>query len=215
MGKKVNPISFRIGSFYDWTSHWFGGSNKIYSGLLYEDVKIRRALMLKLRPAGITKIDIGRSINQVTLTVFVARPGMVIGRGGTGLEDLKKFIVTDLLKLKGDSKQKVELKVETVKEPNLNAQFVGQNVADQIIKRLPAKRILASTIEKVMTAGALGVRVRLGGRINGAEIARVQHSQAGVLPLSTMRANIDYASVPALTRSGYVGVKVWIHKKNA
>ncbi len=214
MGKKVNPISFRLGHFYDWSSHWFG-SRKDYRNLLAEDVKIRRALSLRLKSAGVTKIEISRSINQTTITVHVARPGIVIGRGGTGLEDLKKYVLSNLLQLKKDTRQKIELKVEAVKEPNLEAQFVAQNIADQLVKRLPAKRVMMGTIEKVMTAGALGVRVRLGGRINGAEIARVQHDQAGVLPLSTMRANIDYAAAPALTRSGYVGVKVWIHRKPA
>lgn len=203
MGNKIHPIGFRLGPVYTWTSRWFAGKNR-YADLLLEDVKLRRALMTKLRPAGIARVEIERSINRLNLILFVSRPGVVIGRGGTGLEDLKKFIEKDL---KG---QKIELKVEPVKEPNLDAYLVGVNVADQLIKRMPPKRILKQTAEKVMTAGAKGVRIRLGGRINGAEIARVEKIQTGVLPFSTIKENIDFAVVPAHTRSGYIGVKVWI-----
>lgn len=203
MGNKIHPIGFRLGPVFTWTSRWFA-NRKRYSDLLLEDVKLRKTLMTKLRPAGIARVEIERSINKLGVTVFVSRPGVVIGRGGTGLEDLKKFIQKDL---KND---KVDIKVEAIKEPNLDAYLVGMNVADQLIKRMPAKRILKQQIEKVMAAGAKGVKIRLGGRINGAEIARIEHSQAGVLPLSSIRENIDFAVVPARTRSGYIGVKVWI-----
>jgi small subunit ribosomal protein S3 len=207
MGKKVNPINFRLGGIFTWSSRWFAPGKK-YSETLLEDVNLRKILLKKLKTAGVARVEIERSINKIEVIIYVARPGVVIGRGGAGLEDLKKYIV-GLLK----TKSKVNLSVEQVKEPNLDAYLVGQNVADQLIKRLPAKRVLGSMIEKVMGAGAKGVRIRLSGRIGGAEIARVQHEQAGVLPLSTFRENIDFASVPALTRSGYVGVKVWICKK--
>lgn len=207
MGKKVNPINFRLGGIFTWSSRWFAPGKKYYETLL-EDVNLRKILLKKLKTAGVARVEIERSINKIEVIIYVARPGVVIGRGGAGLEDLKKYIV-GLLK----TKSKVNLSVEQVKEPNLDAYLVGQNVADQLIKRLPAKRVLGSMIEKVMGAGAKGVRIRLSGRIGGAEIARVQHEQAGVLQLSTFRENIDFASVPALTRSGYVGVKVWICKK--
>jgi small subunit ribosomal protein S3 len=131
------------------------------------------------------------------------------------LEDLKKYIMRDLLKIKDQSRgaPKVDLKIEPVKEPNLEAHLVAVNIADQLIKRLPAKRVMRQTIEKVMAAGAKGVKIRLGGRIGGAEIARVEHEQAGVLPFSSIKEKIDFAAIPAQTRSGYVGVKVWICRK--
>lgn len=211
MGNKVHPIAFRLGPVYTWTSRWFA-SKKRYQNLLLDDVRIRRALMARLKTAGIARVEIERSINRLGLTLFVARPGVVIGRGGTGMEDLKKYIMTQLLKVKPDDKNapKVDIKVEPVKEPNLDAQLVAVSIADQLAKRLPAKRILKQAVERVMTAGAKGVRVRLGGRIGGAEIARIEHEQAGVVPLSSVKERIDFAAYPAYTRSGYVGVKVWI-----
>ena len=211
MGNKIHPIAFRLGPVYTWTSRWFA-QGKRYQDLLASDVKIRRALMLKLKPAGIARIEIERSINKINLTLFVSRPGVVIGRGGTGLEDLKKYVITDLLKIKDDGKNvsKVELKVEAVKEPNADAYLVAVNIADQLVRRMPAKRVIKQAVEKMMAAGAKGAKVRLGGRINGAEIARVEHTQAGVLPLSSIKEKVDFASYPAHTRSGYIGVKVWI-----
>lgn len=207
MGNKIHPIGFRLGPVYTWTSRWFARGPR-YANLLLEDVKIRRKLMSKFRMAGVARVEIERSINKVNVTLFVSRPGVVIGRGGTGLEDLKKFLQKDF----GESK--LDLKVEAVKEPNLDAHLVGTNIADQLLKRLPAKRVLKQAIEKVMAAGAKGVRIRLGGRINGAEIARVEHSQAGVLPFSSIKEKIDFATVPVRTRSGYIGVKVWICQKD-
>lgn len=211
MGNKIHPIAFRLGPVYTWTSRWFA-QGKRYRDLLASDVKIRRALMLKLKPAGIARIEIERSINKINLTLFVSRPGVVIGRGGTGLEDLKKYVTTDLLKIKDDGKNvsKVELKVEAVKEPNADAYLVAVNIADQLVRRMPAKRVIKQAVEKMMAAGAKGAKVRLGGRINGAEIARVEHTQAGVLPLSSIKEKVDFAAYPAHTRSGYIGVKVWI-----
>lgn len=211
MGNKIHPIGFRLGPVYTWTSRWFS-NKKGYQSLVLEDVKIRRTLMSRLKSAGIAKIEIERSINRLGITLYVSRPGVVIGRGGSGMEDLKKYIVNDLLKIKSDEKNtaKVDIKVEQVKEPNLDAHLVAVNIADQLIKRLPAKRILKQTIERVMGAGAKGVRVRLGGRINGAEIARIEHEQAGIVPLSSIKEKIDFSAYPAYTRSGYIGIKVWI-----
>ncbi|MBI4100075.1 30S ribosomal protein S3 [Candidatus Microgenomates bacterium] len=211
MGNKIHPIAFRLGPIYTWTSRWFANRGR-YQTLLLEDVKIRRALMSRLKVAGIARVEIERSINRVGLNLFVARPGVVIGRGGTGMEDLKKYIINDLLKVKPDDKNapKIDIKVEPVKEPNLDAQLVAVNIADQLAKRLPAKRVLKQAIEKVMSSGAKGVRIRLGGRIGGAEIARIEHAQAGVVPLSSVKEKIDFAVYPAYTRSGYVGIKVWI-----
>ena len=211
MGNKIHPIGFRLGPVYTWTSRWFANPKR-YKSFLLEDVKIRRALLSKLKPAGVARVEIERSINRIVITVYVARPGVVIGRGGTGTEDLRKYIVNDLLKLKQDDKNgpKVEIKAEQVKEPNLDAHLVATSIADQLARRMPSKRIMKQTVERVMTAGAKGVKIRLGGRINGAEIARVEHDEEGILPLSTIKEKIDFAEIPSYTRSGYIGVKVWI-----
>ncbi len=213
MGNKIHPIGFRLGPVYTWTSRWFS-DKKHYKELVLEDSKIRKALMIKLKPAGVARVELERSINHLVVTVFVARPGVVIGRGGSGTDDLKKYLVGQLLQIKDTDKNapKIDLKVEAVKEPNLDAYLVGINIADQLAKRLPPKRVMKQTVEKVMTAGAKCVRVRLGGRINGAEIARVEHLQEGVIPFSSVREKIDFATVPAYTRSGYIGIKVWICK---
>ncbi len=211
MGNKIHPVAFRLGPVYTWTSRWFTTS-KNYQNLVVEDAKLRKALLLKLKPAGVARIEIERSINKLTIIAHVSRPGVVIGRGGSGSDDLKKYIIEKILKINQNDKNapKVDLKVEPVKEPNLDAFLVATNIADQLAKRLPSKRVVKQSVEKVMQAGARGVRIRLGGRINGAEIARVEHNQQGIIPLSSVKEKIDFAAVPAYTRSGYIGVKVWI-----
>jgi small subunit ribosomal protein S3 len=211
MGQKVNPKVIRIGTIYNWSSRWYD-DNK-YKETLLEDFKIRKSLLEKLRPAGISEIEIERSINNLRITAYVSKPGMVIGRGGTGLEELKIFIQNNLVKKSSVKNQsKLDIRVEPVKEPNLDAYLVARNISDQLIRRLPAKRVLASTAERVMGAGAKGVRIVLAGRVGGAEISRREKLQVGTVPLSTIRANINYASSPALTKKGYIGVKVWINR---
>ncbi len=211
MGQKVNPQALRIGPIYSWTSRWF--DDKRYKDVLIEDYKLRKQLFDRLRNSGISQVDIERSINSVKVKIFVSRPGMVIGRGGSGLEELKKFILSNLLN-KGKNAQKLDVRVEVepIKEPNLDAYLVAKNVSDQLIKRLPQKRVLAQSAEKVMGAGAKGVRILLSGRIGGAEIGRREKIQIGTIPLSTIREHISFASVPALTKKGYIGVKVWINR---
>ena len=208
MGRKVNPKSFRMGNLFIWGSRWFADKNN-YRNYVLEDKKIRDFLMGKLKPAGVGRVEIERSINKITVIVFVAKPGLVIGRGGTGLEDIKK----QLTKLISSVKVKVELRIEGIAEPYLDAYLVARNISDMLGKRMMAKRIIGQMLEKIMAAGARGARVKLAGRINGAEIARVEKGSLGVLPLSTMRENIDFAEFSAHTRSGYIGVKVWICKK--
>lgn len=210
MGNKIHPIGFRLGPVYTWTSRWFA-DQKRYKNLLLEDAKLRRVLMIRLKSAGIARVEIERSINRISITLYVARPGVVIGRGGTGTEDLRKYVETQLRSSQAVGlAPKLDIRVEQVKEPNLDAQLVAVGIADQLAKRLPSKRIIKQTIERVMTAGAKGVKIRLGGRINGAEIARVEHQQQGIIPLSSIKEKIDFAAVPAHTRSGYIGIKVWI-----
>lgn len=210
MGQKVNPKILRLGVGLNWTSRWFDDVK--YKDVLFEDFQIRKSLMERLKNAGIAEIDIERSINSIKITVFVSKPGMVIGRGGQGLEELKIFLSQMLNKKPSKNQYKIDTQVEPIKDPNLNAYLVGRNVADQLIRRLPAKRIMKSTAERVMASGAEGVRIVLSGRIGGAEIGRREKIQQGTVPLSTIRENIDYASVPSLTKKGYIGVKVWIHK---
>lgn len=211
MGQKVNPLGFRLGNFIPWTSRWFADDRR-YRFLLLEDIKLRKELVKRLRPAGLSKIEIERSINKVDVTISVSRPGLVIGRGGTGLEQLKKFIQEFLSHGRKKDTLKVELRVEPVKEPNLDAQIVAYTITEQLAKRLPHKRIANQALERVMGAGARGIRILLSGRIAGAEISRREKYQKGSVPLSTLREEIDYASLPSLTKSGYIGVKVWIAK---
>ncbi|KKS33265.1 MAG: 30S ribosomal protein S3 [Candidatus Amesbacteria bacterium GW2011_GWA2_42_12] len=211
MGNKVNPIGYRIplNPTLAWKSRWFSTRPAIYKAHLGEDVLLRKTLMKKLAIAGVNRVEIERSLKSMKIIIFVSRPGVVIGRGGSGLEDLKKFIVS---KLKTTSK--IELQVEEVKQPDLSAYLVATRVAEQLEKRMSSRRVAKKTIEKCMLAGAGGVKILIAGRINGAEIARreLYNSPTGSVPLQTLRADIDYAQVPALTRSGYVGVKVWIFK---
>ena len=215
MGLKVNPIALRLGIHHEFKSVGFY-PRKSYAKNVLKDIQIRDALLNKLKHAGIGDIIIERSQNHIKLTIYVTKPGIVIGRGGAGLETLKKDIV-NLLKDKVVDKDKsgefkIELKVEPIKDPNLNARIVASNIADQLIRRMPHRRVIKQTIEKVMASGAKGVRIVLSGRIAGAEIARVERNQAGKLSLSTIREDIDFASYPALTKSGYIGVKVWINR---
>lgn len=212
MGQKVNPIGLRMGIHHDFKSIGYY-SKKMYSKIALQDIRIREALQAKLKRAGVGDIIIERSASNIRVVIFVVRPGIVIGRGGSGLEDLKKTIIGLLAISKKDKgAPRVELKVEPIKDPNLSAQLVAANISDQLARRMPFKRIMKQSVEKVMTAGAKGVRIVLTGRIAGAEIGRRERSQAGKVSLSTIRENIDYASVPSLTKSGYIGVKVWINK---
>lgn len=211
MGQKINPIGFRMGTAATWQSRWFADDKK-YRQFIAEDIKIREMLMKKLKPAGILRVEIERAINKVKVILFVARPGVLIGRGGVGLTELKKFLVAQL-KIKDENM--LEIVPMDVKSPDLSAYLVASNVAEQLAKRLPAQRVMNQAIDRVMRAGAKGMKVALSGRIGGAEIARREWKAAGNMPLHTIRQDIDFASVPALTKSGYVGVKVWINKGEA
>lgn len=213
MGQKVNPIALRLTGHQDFVSVGFY-SKKMYPKIVLQDIKIRELLHKKLKSAGVGRVVIERSASSIKITIHVVRPGIVIGRGGTGLEDIKKIVVKELFRgvKKGQSNQRVEIKVEPIKEPNLSAYLVATNISDQLLRRMPFRRIMKQTIERVMGSGAKGVRIVLSGRIGGAEIGRRERLQVGKVSLSTIREDIDYASVPALTKSGYVGVKVWIDR---
>ncbi len=217
MGQKVNPKGFRMLTVFPWTSRWFANSRD-YKTLLLEDVTLRKALQKRLKSAGLAQVEIERSINKMRIILHVAKPGIVIGRGGSGLEETKKFIEAHLrdirTKMKKASKEqpkmRIELTVEPVKEPNLNAFLVATSIADQLARRMPQKRVCNQALERVMGAGAKGVKIGLSGRIAGAEIARRENYKQGSIPLSTIREEVDFAHVPSLTKSGYIGVKVWI-----
>ncbi|MBI3380027.1 30S ribosomal protein S3 [Candidatus Gottesmanbacteria bacterium] len=220
MGKKIHPKGFRLGPLYTWDSRWFAGGQQ-YNQFVIEDARIRRLLLQKLQPAGVAKVEIERSINKINITLHVVRPGMVIGRGGQGMEEIKKFTQQVILKHRKTFKQlgkqaafKLDVKVEPVKDPYLNSYFLANQIAEQIAKRLPHKRVVHFALEKVMTAGAKGVKIILSGRINGAEISRRETYKIGTIPLSTIREDVDFTAVPSLTKSGYVGVKVWICRKS-
>lgn len=208
MGQKIHPVGFRIGITATWQSRWFAPENK-YRQYVSEDLKIRQILLKKLRPAGISQIEIERSTNKIKVIIHVSRPGVLIGRGGTGLTELKKFLMQNLNVKDGNTLEIVPMEVRS---SDLSAYLVAQSVAEQLVRRLPARRVMNQTVERVMRAGAKGVRIVLSGRIGGAEIARREWKSAGTMPLHTLRADIDFATYPALTKSGYVGVKVWINR---
>jgi len=209
MGNKVNPSVFRLGVLYDWKSRWIG-TKKSYSKNLAEDLKMRVFLLKKLRLAGVSLVEIERSVHKVKIIIWVSRPRVVIGRGGVGLEELKKELVK-FVTIPNPEKN-LEIVTQELKNPDLSAYFVAQRIAEQIEKRMPARKVVLRTIERVMGSGAKGIKVLLTGRIEGAEIARQQTYVEGKVPLSTLRADVDYVSYPALTKSGYVGIKVWIYK---
>lgn len=213
MGQKVNPHGFRLGVILPWESRWLFSDKNLFKSNLIEDIKIRDGIMKKFNFALITRIEIERAINKITVIIHAVKPGMIIGRGGKGLEDVKKFIVETIgAKRVKDDRIKVEFKIEPVKKPYVNAQFVAADMAQKLARSLPHRRVVHFAMDKVMEAGAKGIKVRLGGRIAGATIGRVEKFNQGTVPTSTIREDIDYAQVPALTKSGYVGVKVWISR---
>lgn len=208
MGQKIHPVGFRMGISAVWKSRWFAHGLK-YKQYILEDIKIRELLMKKLRPASIAAVEIERAVNKLKIIIFVSRPGVLIGRGGSGLSDLKKFLMTEL-KIKNDNS--LEITPMELKSADLSAFLVAQSIAEQLARRMPAQRVMNQAIDRVMRTGAKGVRIVLSGRIGGAEIARREWKAAGTMPLHTLRADIDFVTYPALTKSGYVGVKVWINK---
>lgn len=212
MGQKVNPIGFRTGSFFNWKSKWFA-TKADYSDKVIEDYKLRQYLQEKLASAGVVRIEIERSLTVIKVILHVSRPGVVIGKGGSNLEDIKKQIerILNVSKLKKD-KVKIDLRVEEVQVPDLSAKLIAERISGQLIKRFPHRRAVNQAMERVMQAGAKGVKISLAGRIGGAEIGRTEKYFEGSVPTQTLRANIDYYHEPSLTRSGYVGVKVWIYK---
>lgn len=214
MGQKVNPLAFRLGVLYKPSSVWFA-PKKEYQGLVLQDIKLKTFVMKKLHLAGIASVEIERSINTMRVVVHAARPGVVIGRGGANLEILKKDIEKYLKTIGANSSLKFQLDIKEVKNADLSAKLVAERIVEQLIKRYPHRRAISQAQERVLGAGAKGIKFQLSGRIGGAEIGRTEKYAFGSIPTQTLRSDIDYAEVPALTRSGYVGIKVWIYKGEA
>ena len=214
MGQKVNPLSFRLGILYKASSTWFA-SKKDYQGLVLADIKIKQFIFKRLALAGIVSVEIERSINIIKIIINAGRPGVIIGRGGANLEILKKELETYLKSIGEGNSLKFQLEVKEVKNPDLSAKLVGERISEQLIKRYPHRRAISQAQERVMAAGAKGIKIQVSGRVGGAEIGRTEKYPLGTIPTQTLRSDIDYAKVASLTRSGYVGIKVWIYKGEA
>lgn len=205
MGQKINPIGFRIGVSKDWTSKWFS-NKKAFSKFILEDYKIRKLLEKKYEAAGLKGVDIERSSNEIRITVKVSKPGMVIGRAGTGVEEVQ----AELKKL---TPSKIFITAEEVKTPELEAKLVADYISRQLRRRLPFKKVVASAMSATMDRGAKGIKVRLSGPLSGGNsIGRTEVSTLGSIPNQTLRADIDYAQVHCKMLYGTIGVKVWIHR---
>ena len=201
MGQKVNPIGLRLGIIRGWDSNWYGG--KDYGDKLVEDEKIRRYLRVRITRGGISKVVIERTLKRITLTINTARPGIVIGKGGQEVDAIRE----EIKKITGKD---VQININEIKRPELDARLVGENIAQQIENRFSYKRAIKNALQGTMKLGADGIKVRIGGRLNGAEIARSEIYKDGRTPLHTLRSNIDYALVEAQTVYGKIGIKVWI-----
>ena len=220
MGQKVHPEVFRLGVISNWKSRWF--NKKEYKDFLAEDIVIRDFILKKLLKTGIQAVEIERSANSVNVVIKTARPGLIIGRGGQGIEDLKREINAALWKKiwkrKGVQHQEkppriLKIQIEEIKSPDSYAQLVAQGIVSEIERRIPFRRVMKKTLERVMQNKEVqGIKVMISGRLDGAEMSRSEHLHQGKIPLQTLRANIDFAQANAYTTYGVVGVKVWIYK---
>ncbi|HUC91448.1 MAG TPA: 30S ribosomal protein S3 [Paenibacillus sp.] len=204
MGQKVNPVGLRIGIIRDWESKWYAG--KDFGDLLLEDVKVREYLKNKLKDAAVSRIEIERATNRVNVTIHTAKPGMVIGKGGSEVENLR----TELAKITGG--KKVHINISEIKQADLDAILVAESIAQQLERRISFRRAMKQAIQRTMRAGAKGIKTGVSGRLGGAEIARSEGYSEGTVPLHTLRADIDYGTAEAHTTYGRIGVKVWIYR---
>jgi small subunit ribosomal protein S3 len=205
MGQKVNPVGFRVGIMEGWKSRWYA-SKQEYSSLLLEDFNIRKYIKDKYRFAGVPKIEIERTRDEVKIILHAARPGVIVGRKKGGEPDRLQGELQDLIG------RRINLKIEEVSRPEIQAQLVAEDISDQLAKRVAFRRCMKRAIETTMEAGAKGIKIQLAGRLGGAEMARCEKSNAGSLPLSTLRAKIDYGFTEAKTAQGHIGVQVWINQ---
>ncbi|HEY8500767.1 MAG TPA: 30S ribosomal protein S3 [Clostridia bacterium] len=204
MGQKVNPHGLRIGIIKDWDTKWYAG-NKDFANLLVEDFQIRKYIKNKLFISGVARIEIERAANKIKLNIHTAKPGLVIGKGGTGIEQLRH----EVEKLTGKN---VLVNITEIKTPEINAQLVAENIAGQLERRISFRRAMKQAMSRAMKFGAKGIKTSVSGRLGGAEIARTEHYHEGTIPLQTLRADIDYGFAEADTTYGKIGVKVWIYK---
>ncbi|QJW45025.1 30S ribosomal protein S3 [bacterium BFN5] len=203
MGQKVNPHGLRLGVIKTWDAKWY--ADKDYAKNLHEDIKIRKFLKAKLYTAGISKIETERAANRLKITIHTAKPGMVIGRGGSGIEQIKAS-------LRKMTEKNVDVNIAEVKQADLDATLVAENIASQLERRIAFRRAMKQSVSRTMRMGAKGIKVMVGGRLGGAEIARSEGYREGSIPLHTLRADIDYGTAEAHTTYGRIGVKVWIYK---
>ncbi len=204
MGQKVHPIGFRLGINRTWVSRWYAEND--FGKLLQEDLTIRKYLKKKLYQAGVSKIEIERATSKIRINIFTSRPGMVIGRKGAEIDQLKK-------ELQALTDKEIYINIHEVKKPDLDAQLVAESIALQLIRRVAFRRAIKKSVSTALKFGALGIKVSCAGRLGGAEIARQEWYREGRVPLHTLRANIDYGFAEALTTYGLIGVKVWINKE--
>lgn len=204
MGRKVNPIGFRLGIVHGWQSNWFGG--RTYTDQIHEDLAIRALVSHELQRAGISKIELERSANKVEVAIFTSKPGIVIGKQGANVDRLRKLLEG---RFKG---RKVHLRIEEIKQPETDARLIAESIGEQITRRVSYRRAMKHAATQAMRRGAKGVRIKVSGRLGGAEMSRSVTEMVGRVPLHTLRANIDYGVVHAHTTYGRIGVKVWIYK---
>ena len=204
MGQKVNPKSLRIGIIKTWDSKWFA-SHKNYAKLFHADLALKKVVRNKLKNAGVTKIEIERSAKKVIVNIYAAKPGLIIGRQGVAIEDLR-----DMLSRKFN--ENIEVNILEISDPDVSAQLIGELVSSQIEKRIAYRRAVKMALQKAIEAGAKGVKILVAGRLNGVEIARSEYFKEGNIPLHTLRANVDYAQINANTTYGVIGIKVWVYK---
>lgn len=202
MGQKVNPKSMRMKINKIWPSRWFGGAQ--YADKLNQDIQIRKMIEEKLKEAAVSEIVIHRDSNKITIDIHSGRPGVVIGRGGAGTDQLKKSLAKFI-------KDKIQINIIEVKRPDGDAVIIGKNIAAQIEKRIPFRRAIRQVLERAKTAGVKGIKVQISGRLNGAEIARSEKFNHGTVPLSTFKSDVDYHFQTALTTYGIIGIKVWVY----
>lgn len=203
MGQKVNPVGMRVGIIRDWESKWYAG--KDYADLLHEDIKIRELIRERLKDAAVSQVEIERAANRVNVTIHTAKPGMVIGKGGAEVDNLR----TAITKL---SNKKVHINISEIKNADLDANLVAENIAQQLERRISFRRAMKQSIQRTIRAGAQGIKTMVSGRLGGAEIARSEGYSEGTVPLHTLRADIDYGTAEAHTTYGRIGVKVWIYR---
>jgi small subunit ribosomal protein S3 len=205
LGQKTHPVGFRLGIVKGWQAKWFASKQRDYRGLVLEDLAIRKTILEGYEDAGISRVEIERGSSDVVITIHTARPGIVIGRGGTRVEELRK-------QLEEMTKRRARLNVQEIRQPEMDAFLVARSVADQLERRIAFRRAMRQAVSRTMQAGALGVKIVASGRLGGSEIARTEKAREGRVPLHTLRADIDYGLTEAATDFGRIGVKAWIYK---